>query len=159
MSNDQPALSQDRNGLFTIFLVLVLLSCWLIVFTIGSQLKHSAQTLYFMKFLTSQEPNMIILGCLGSALGVIRRRSLKSIDNLAFPDFISGIISGFATSIMVSAFPLYFSSLSGAFKPDQNTYIPFSLFSSYLAFISGYDKNFFDRATQLLLNKLGILKK
>ena len=159
MADNRP-IASSTNAIYSTLLLLALLGSWLTLFTIGSQLDKKDQSHVIMKLLTSQEPNILMLGMLSSSMGVWRRRNQNSPETGPQVDYLSAVISGLVSTVAVVVFPHGISSIevNGAklFYPDQNTYSVFSLVASFIAFFSGYDKKFFDNWTHWILKKAGL---
>lgn len=149
-----------RQGLVVLYL-LTLMGLWMTFFTLGSQVPASSFSNPLLRYLTASTPNIILLGCVSSMIGVLKRRLTKTDQEVGISDYVSGVISGFVTAIAVIAFPGVVSSLKIAgqplFVPDQGTYNVFSLVASYLSYQSGLDTGFSERLTKRImeLGKLG----
>lgn len=132
-----------------VLLLLVFMGLWMTLFTLGSQVPSSTFSNPALRYFTSSTPNIILLGCVSSMIGVLKRHLVKNDQNIVISDYVSGVISGFVTAIAVIAFPGVVASLkiSGQplFVPDQGTYNVFSLVASYLSYQSGHDVGFSDR--------------
>ncbi len=159
-TNDSRSGSAYSQGVLAL-LLLVLMGLWMTLFTLGSQVPSSTFANPLLRYLTASTPNIILLGCVSSMIGVLKRNLMNAERGIVISDYVSGVISGFVTAIAVIAFPGVVSSLkiSGnpLFVPDQGTYNVFSLVASYLSYQSGHDVGFSDRLTKRIFDflKLG----
>ena len=135
----------------------MLLICWLVLFTIGSQIdsgpykKLSNARDFLMFILTNRETSVTILAIVASCLGTWRAIHLNparlSESNRPGVAYISGAISGLFFGVIVVACPML---LTGIFpqltiERDPRNDDVFAVIGSFVGFISGYDPNVFDR--------------
>jgi hypothetical protein len=156
--NEPPKATANYSQGLIVLLLLVLMGLWMTLFTLGSQVPSSAFANPLLRYLTTSTPNIILLGCVSSMIGVLKRHLMNKDQQIVIADYVSGVISGFVTAIAVIAFPGVVSSLKIAgnplFVPDQGTYNVFSLVASYLSYQSGNDVGFSDRLTRRIFDFL-----
>lgn len=158
-----------KSALFGLFL----LSLYLALFTLGSQVPSSAFKEFrspyeFMMFvLTLRESSILLLGIVASCLGTWRKRNQDATEAnrvawyLAYTSAGIGgaVMSGIAVGLpsifgqMTSLFDL---SRSGSDGRGQQNYTTLAFLGSFLAFLSGYDKTYFDRVIAYVAKRIGL---
>jgi hypothetical protein len=71
-TNSTPS-NDFQISIINVLFVGLLFFLWFLIFTLGSQFDHENQNNLFIRFITTMNPNIMILGCISSMLGVARR--------------------------------------------------------------------------------------